>query len=85
MEFELLSDITQVEPIARGASVQIHRYLNHKYAGGRRVRWRKLKGVALIEWLIPEKRGKIEKAELHWFEGHGIGRVELKYKKEAKR
>ena len=85
MDFELLSDITQIEPIARGGGVHIHSYLNRQYAGGRRVRWRKLKGVALIEWLTPEKRGKIERAELHWFEGHGIGRVELKYKKEAKR
>ncbi len=84
MDFELLSEITQVEPIARGAGVQIHSYLNHKFAGGRRVRWHKLKGVAWIEWMTLEKRGKIERAELHWFEGHGIGRVDLKYKREAK-
>lgn len=84
MDFELLSEITQIEPIARGAGVEIQSYLNHKYARGRRIRWRKLKGLAWIAWLTPEKRGKIEKAELHWFEGHGIGRVELKYKKEAK-
>jgi hypothetical protein len=85
MDFELLSEITQIEPIARGAGVDIHNYLNHKYAGGRRVRWRKLKGIAWIKWLLPEQYGQIEKAELHWFEGHGIGRVELKYKKGAKR
>ncbi len=85
MDFELLSEITQIEPIARGAGVRIHRYLNHRYAGGRRIRWRKMKGVAWIKWLTPDKQDLVEKAELHWFEGHGVGRVELRYKKEANR
>lgn len=85
MDFELLSEIGQVETFARGEGMQIHRYLNHKYAGGRRVRWRKRKGVAWIRWLIPEKRGQEELAEVHWFEGHGIGRVDMKYKGGAQR
>lgn len=68
MDFELLSEITQIEPIARGAGVDIHNYLNHKYASGRRIRWRKLKGIAWIKWLTPELYGQIERAELHWVE-----------------
>ncbi len=79
--FRQLSDITEIEVIARGLGVRIRNYLNHEYADGRQIRWRKLKGIALIEW--PD--GRVEWAELHWFEGQGIGRVEITYKKTASR
>src|SRR5436309_4498188 len=42
-----------------------------------RGRWRKLKGMARIR----VRGGAIRKAELHWYEAHGIGRKEIKRKR----
>ena len=39
--------------------------------------WRKLKGVATIR--LPD--GTILEPELHWYEAHGIGKKEIKFKK----
>jgi len=39
-------------------------------------RWRKLKGIAKIQ--LPD--GTICKAEIHWYEAHGIGKKEIKIK-----
>jgi len=33
-------------------------------------KWRKLKGAAMVRL----RNGKIRKAELHWYETHGIGK-----------
>jgi len=70
-EFELLSDITKIELIARGTGVRVKNYLNQKYGRGQ---WRKLKGTATVQY--PD--GRVVEAELHWFEAHGVGRVEMK-------
>lgn len=43
--------------------------------GGRR--WRKLKGVGLVQF----PNGETRKAELHWYESHGIGRRKMKVKR----
>jgi len=40
-------------------------------------RWRKLKGTARIQ--LPN--GKSRAAELHWYEAHGIGRREIRWKR----
>lgn len=40
-----------------------------------------MKGEALIEW--PD--GRVELAEIHWFEAHGIGRKLLKRKRRLGR
>lgn len=78
MEFRLVSEIRKVERIASGPGVRIRRYLNGKFGRGR---WRKMKGEALIEW--PD--GRVELAEIHWFEAHGIGRKLLKRKRRLGR
>ena len=39
-----------------------------------------MKGKALIEW----EDGRVEYAEIHWFEAHGIGRKLTKRKKRAR-
>jgi hypothetical protein len=39
--------------------------------------WRKRKGIAKIR--LPD--GAIKIAELHWYEGHGKGKKEMKIKK----
>jgi len=40
-------------------------------------KWRKLKGIVRIRL----QNGKICKAEIHWYEAHGIGRKKLKIKR----
>ena len=74
MTFQIVGSIEQIEVIATGRSVQILRHLRQRF-GGRR--WRKMKGIASIEL----EDGSIRKAELHWFEAHGIGRVYVKRKR----
>ncbi len=39
-------------------------------------RWRKRKGLASVEF----EHGGVSRVELHWYEAHGIGRVEVKIK-----
>ena len=48
--------------------------LRKQYGFGK---WRKLKGVAKVRL----QSGSIRKAELHWYEAHGIGRKKLKIKR----
>jgi hypothetical protein len=69
--FEILSEITDIEPIAAGSSIRERTRLRNG-AG----RWRKLKGVAMIRL----GNGRVRKAELHWYEAHGIGKKEIKRK-----
>ncbi|PYN92505.1 MAG: hypothetical protein DMD91_32130 [Candidatus Rokuibacteriota bacterium] len=42
-----------------------------------RARWRKLKGVAVVQ--LPN--GRMYLAELHWYEAHGIGKKAIKIKR----
>ncbi|MCE7983888.1 MAG: hypothetical protein DYG89_22165 [Caldilinea sp. CFX5] len=81
MGFEIISKITQIEPIARGVGVRDRQRLNRMYADGRRMRWRKLKGLAVVRW----ESGYTHRAEVHWYEGHGLGRVEEKVVKDLDR
>jgi hypothetical protein len=73
MNFEIISEITDIEPIATGSSIRDIRRLRRTYGKGR---WRKLKGTAQIRL----KSGRIRLAELHWYEAHGKGRKEIKRK-----
>ena len=74
MPFEIVGDIVQVETIAVGKRIRDLPRLRRLYGRGR---WRKLKGVALVRL----GSGKIRKAELHWYEAHGLGRKEIKRKR----
>ena len=74
MGFEILGEIRDIEPIARGRGVYIRPYLERTYGKGR---WRKLKGRATIRFAD----GTICEAEIHWFEAHGIGRKDFKIKR----
>lgn len=76
--FEIISEITDIEIIAKGASVQIRHYLHSAYGRGN---WRKLKGKAIVEYT----NGEIWLVELHWFEAHGIGRRDEKDKYKIRR
>jgi hypothetical protein len=78
VDFDLLTDITNIQRIASGHGVRLRHELNRRYAAGRRVDWYKRKGFAMIQW---RDTGKIEQAELHWFEAAGIGKVRISYKR----
>ena len=68
-----ISDITDIEVIAIGKSIRDLERLREQYGDGR---WRKMKGIATIQLL----NGRVRKAEIHWYEAHGIGRKEFKRK-----
>jgi len=73
-ELEILSAIEDIETIAAGQGVYIRRYLERTYGKGR---WRKMKGIATVRLAD----GAVCKAEIHWFEAHGIGRKDFKVKR----
>lgn len=72
--FEVISEIQDIEIIAIGSKIRDIEWLRKTYGQGR---WRKLKGFALIRFLDD---GEECEAELHWYEAHGIGKVEMKIK-----
>lgn len=72
-EFELLSDVTDIEIIAVGASIRNLERLRRRYGS---TRWRKLKGKAYVRL----HNGDEFWAEVHYYECHGIGRREPKIK-----
>ncbi len=74
MNFEIIGDITDIEPIAVGSAIREVARLRKQYGRGR---WRKLKGLAVIRLA----NGRIRRAELHWYEAHGIGKREIKRKR----
>ena len=74
MDVEVVGKITQIDIIAVGKSVRDLPRLRRMYGPGR---WRKLKGIASVR--LPD--GAIFRAEVHWYEAHGIGRKELKVKR----
>ena len=74
MHFEILGEILSIETIASGHSIRELRRLNRAYG---KTTWRKRKGIGKIRL----KDGTVKIAELHWYEGHGKGRKEIKIKK----
>lgn len=74
MTFEIIGKTEQVELIASGKAIHDLRRLEEIYGEGK---WRKMKGTALVRL----GNGKIRKAELHWYEAHGIGKKEIKRKR----
>ena len=76
-DFEILTDIVGTEIIAVGSSIRDLRRLVDSYGDGR---WRKLKGVATVRL----QNGQVRRAELHWYEAHGIGKKDFKIKRYVK-
>jgi hypothetical protein len=74
MYFELAGGIEGIETIAVGAQIRQLAVLIEQYGSGR---WAKLKGTAMVRL----QDGTIRKAEIHWYEAHGIGRRRLKIKR----
>ena len=72
--FKVLGAIQDIERIAAGSSIREINRLRKAYGRGR---WRKLKGTAQVR--MPD--GRISTAEVHWYEGTGIGKKEIKIKR----
>ena len=66
--------VTGIETIAVGGSIRELSRLRRAYGSGR---WRKRKGVACVRFAD----GTECRAEVHWYEAHGIGRREMKIKR----
>ena len=74
MHFEIIGDIENIETIAAGGRIRDIMRLRKQYGKGR---WRKLRGTAAVRL----KNGRVARAEIHWYEAHGIGRRKMKVKK----
>ena len=73
MYFEIIGRLAGVETIATSTSIREVERLRRAYGVGR---WRKRKGIATIRL----SDGTICKAEIHWYQAHGVGRKEFKIK-----
>ncbi len=74
MHFEIIGAIENIETIAVGGRIREIQRLRKQFGSGR---WRKLKGAADICLT----NGHIRRAEVHWYEAHGIGRKKMKIKR----
>jgi hypothetical protein len=74
MYFEIISEISEIEPIAVGSQIRDLKRLRKQFGPGR---WRKLKGIAYVKF----ESGRIRRVELHWYQAHGIGKKKIKIKR----
>lgn len=79
MHFEIVGDITEIETIAVNRRIRnsvrvILSVLRRRFGNAC---WRKLKGMANVRLAD----GTIRRAEVHWFEAHGIGRRLMRIKR----
>ena len=75
MNFEIIGPLRRIEVIAVGGSIRELVRLRRVYGSGR---WRKMKAQATIQYFD----GRIREAELHWYEAHGVGKVDWKVKEK---
>ena len=73
--FRIIGNIEWIETIAINNSIRELPQLVADYGPGR---WRKLKGLATVLLLSDNT---ISRAEIHWYEAHGIGRKKIKIKR----
>ncbi len=74
MYFEIVGEIGDIEIIAQGLSVRERARLKAQFGAER---WRKLKGTATVRL----SNGTLCRAEVHWYEAHGVGRKKFKIKR----
>ncbi len=70
----VIGGITDRRTISVGRAIREIDRLVRAYGPGR---WRKCKGIADIQ--LPD--GSVCRAEVHWYEAHGVGRREIKVKR----
>jgi hypothetical protein len=74
MHFEIIGTIDDIETIAVGGRIREIMRLRRQYGSGR---WRKLKGIARVRLAT----GHVQRAEVHWYKAHGIGKKRMKIKR----
>lgn len=74
MFFKLKGQLEKIETIASGHGIKNLARLNKIYG---KTSWRKLKGEGFVEL----DDGTILLAEVHYYEGHGLGKKEFKIKR----
>ncbi len=74
MSFEIIGTIENIEIIAIGRQIRELQRLRKQYGHGK---WRKLKGIAYVRLV----NDNVRRAEIHWYEAHGIGRKKMKIKR----
>jgi hypothetical protein len=74
VSFEIIGEIEEIENIAIGGKIRDIMRLQKQFGPAR---WRKLKGFAVVRL----QSGNIRKAELHWYEAHGVGKKKMKIKR----
>jgi hypothetical protein len=74
VSFEIIGEIEEIETIAIGGRIRDIMRLQKQFGSAR---WRKLKGFAMVRL----QSGNIRKAEVHWYEAHGIGKKKIKIKR----
>ena len=72
--FTVLPPLLNVETLAKGHGIRELRRLERIHGKGN---WLKKKGIARVRI----ESGAILNAEIHWYEAHGIGKVEHKIKR----
>ena len=73
MDVQIIGPISHIETIAEGHGIRDLAALRQHFGLGN---WRKMKGVANVR--LPD--GTTARAEVHWYEAHGIGKVNMKIK-----
>jgi hypothetical protein len=74
MYLDIIGEIEEIETIAVGGKIQDIMRIRKQFGPGR---WRKVKGMARVRL----QSGRICKAEIHWYEAHGVGRKKMKIKR----
>ena len=74
MSFEIIGEIEEIDIIAAGGRIRDIMRIQRQYGPGR---WRKIKGFANVRL----QSGNIRRAEIHWYEAHGIGKKKMKIKR----
>jgi hypothetical protein len=74
MALKILGQLSGIKTIAVGSRIREIERLRKVYGPGR---WRKRKGTARVR--LPD--GTVSRAEVHWYEAHGVGRREFKIKR----
>ena len=69
---KILDTIENIETIAKGRGIREYAQLVVQYGGKN---WMKRKGTAIVEL-----GGQTARAEVHWYECHGVGKVKMKVK-----
>jgi hypothetical protein len=72
--FRITGEVRNREIIAYGHGIRDLSKLRANYGNGN---WSKCKGEATIE----VTDGRVQEAEIHWYEAHGIGKRRMKLKR----